>query len=159
MIDGPYFVLTVLGALFCGVVAGVFVAFSTFVMRGLAALPSARGIAAMQAINVAAVRVGFMVFFLGAAALSLVLAIITLIQWPDEGSIELLLGAALYLAGCFGVTVTANVPRNNVLAELDPESPESEEYWHTYLAEWTAWNHIRAGAALAASACFLLAIA
>lgn len=32
MIDGPYFVLTVLGALACGLAAGVFAAFSTFVM-------------------------------------------------------------------------------------------------------------------------------
>lgn len=41
--EGPYFVLTVLGVLGTGVTAGVFCAFSTFVMRGLAALPPAQG--------------------------------------------------------------------------------------------------------------------
>jgi uncharacterized membrane protein len=56
MIDGPYFVLTVLGVLGCGLVAGVFCGFSTFVMRAIAALPPAQGVAAMNAINVAALR-------------------------------------------------------------------------------------------------------
>ncbi|MGI9030825.1 MAG: hypothetical protein ACR2HP_12705 [Ilumatobacteraceae bacterium] len=36
------------------VVGGVFFAFSTFVMKGLAGLPAPTGIAAMQAINLAA---------------------------------------------------------------------------------------------------------
>lgn len=63
MIDGPYFVLAVLGALACGLAAGAFAAFSTFVMKGLAALPPAQGIAAMQAINVTAVGPWFMAVF------------------------------------------------------------------------------------------------
>lgn len=42
MIDGPYLVLTVLGVLGCGLVAGVFYGFSAFVMRGLAELPPHR---------------------------------------------------------------------------------------------------------------------
>jgi uncharacterized membrane protein len=35
-----------------GLIAGVFFAFSTFVMKALARLPAAHGIAAMQSINV-----------------------------------------------------------------------------------------------------------
>jgi uncharacterized membrane protein len=53
--DGFLFALTLFAALGCGVVAGVFFAFSAFVMRALARLPAQQGIAAMQAINVAAV--------------------------------------------------------------------------------------------------------
>ncbi|MBA2948269.1 anthrone oxygenase family protein [Streptomyces himalayensis] len=158
MIQGPYFVLTLLGALACGLVAGVFVAFSTFVMKGLAALPPAQGIAAMKAINVTAVRPAFMVLFIGAAGLCAVLAVVTVVLWPDEGTVELLLGCALYLAGTFGVTIAANVPRNDALAKLDPEAAESADYWRTYVAEWTMWNHIRSVASLAASASFVLAL-
>src|SRR3954467_1525155 len=116
MIEGPFFVLVVFGALWCGVSAGVFVAFSTFVMRGLGALPAARGIAAMNAINVAAPNPAFMAVFLGAAMLCAVIAVVTFVLWPDEGTVELLLGCALYLVGCFGVTVAANIPRNTALA-------------------------------------------
>jgi uncharacterized membrane protein len=53
MLDGLLFVLTLFAALGCGLVAGVFFAFSTFVMKALARLPAEQGIAAMQAINVA----------------------------------------------------------------------------------------------------------
>jgi uncharacterized membrane protein len=54
MLDGLLFVLTLFAALGCGLVAGVFFAFSTFVMKALARLPAEQGIAAMQAINAAA---------------------------------------------------------------------------------------------------------
>lgn len=161
MIEGPYFVLTVLGAVACGLAAGVFCGFSTFVMKGLAALPPAQGIAAMNAINGAAVTPAFMAVFMGATGLCAVLAVVTFVLWPDEGTVELLLGCALYLFGSFGVTVAANVPRNDALARIGPEAAESEEsaaYWRTYVSEWTMWNHIRCGASVAASASFVLAL-
>ncbi|MER5298346.1 MULTISPECIES: anthrone oxygenase family protein [Streptomyces] len=158
MIDGPYFVLTVMGAVGCGLVAGVFIGFSTFVMKGLAALPPAQGVAAMQAINVAAVKPAFMAVFLGATGLSAVLAVVTFVVWPDEGTVELLLGCALYLFGCFGVTIAANVPRNDALAKVDPASERGAEYWRTYVSEWTMWNHIRTGAAIAATVSLILGL-
>ncbi|WP_030784059.1 DUF1772 domain-containing protein [Streptomyces sp. NRRL S-920] len=158
MIDGPYFVLTVLGVLACGLTAGAFVAFSAFVMRGLAALPPAQGIAAMNSINVTAVGPAFMAVFLGATGLCAVLAVVTFVLWPEDGTVELLLGSALHLFGSFGVTVAANVPRNDALAEVDPRSAEGAAYWRTYVREWTAWNHVRGAASLAAAACFLLAL-
>ncbi|MEU5776381.1 anthrone oxygenase family protein [Streptomyces venezuelae] len=158
MIDGPYFVLTVLGALACGLAAGVFAAFSTFVMKGLAALPPAQGIAAMNRINVSAVTPAFMAIFLGATGLCVVLAVVTFVLWPDEGTFELLLGSALYVVGSFGVTVVANIPRNDALAKVDPDSAEGAAYWRTYVSEWTMWNHVRTGASLAATAAFILAL-
>ncbi|KUF13860.1 MULTISPECIES: DUF1772 domain-containing protein [Streptomyces] len=158
MIEGPYFVLTVVGAVACGLVAGVFIGFSAFVMRGLAALPPAQGVAAMQAINVAALRPAFMAVFMGATGLSAVLAVVTFVLWPDEGTVELLLGCALYLFGCFGVTVAANVPRNEALAKVDPASEDGAAYWRSYVAEWTAWNHVRTAAATAAAFSFILGL-
>ena len=46
--DGLLFALTLFAALGCGVVAGVFFAFSAFVMRSLARLPAPQGIAACR---------------------------------------------------------------------------------------------------------------
>ncbi|MET9497513.1 anthrone oxygenase family protein [Streptomyces sp. NPDC006552] len=160
MIEGPYFALVVLGALWCGLSAGVFVAFSTFVLRGLGALPAAQGIAAMNAVNAAALNPAFMAVFLGAALLCAVIAVVTFVLWPDEGTVELLLGCALYLVGSFGVTVLANIPRNEALAALaGSEAAESSgAYWRTYLRAWGRWNHLRGAAALAASALFVLAL-
>jgi uncharacterized membrane protein len=65
--DGFLFALTLFAALGCGVIAGVFFAFSAFVMGALARLPARQGIAAMQAINVAAITPAFMVALFGTA--------------------------------------------------------------------------------------------
>ncbi|MFJ4949225.1 DUF1772 domain-containing protein [Streptomyces sp. NPDC088760] len=158
MIDGPFFVLVVVGILGTGLVAGVFCGFSTFVMRGLAALPPAQGVAAMNAINVAAVRPAFMAVFLGSAALSVLIAVVTFVVWPDEGKGELLLGSALYLAGSFGLTIVANVPRNDRLAKLTPGAPEAAAYWPAYVREWTFWNHVRTVASAAAALLYTVAL-
>ncbi|MEU6588726.1 anthrone oxygenase family protein [Streptomyces sp. NPDC046881] len=159
MIDGPFFVLVVVGILGTGLVAGVFCGFSTFVMRGLAALPPAQGVAAMNSINVAAVRPAFMAVFAGSAVLSVLIAVVTFVVWPDEGKVELLLGSALYLAGSFGLTIVANVPRNDRLARLTPGAPEAAAYWPAYVREWTSWNHIRTVASAATALLYVVALA
>ncbi|MFF0228075.1 DUF1772 domain-containing protein [Streptomyces sp. NPDC004629] len=158
MIDGPYFVLIVLGVLGTGLVAGVFCGFSTFVMRGLGALPPAQGVAAMNAINVAAVTPAFMLVFAGSAVLCAMIAVVTFVLWPDGGKVELLLGSALFLFGSFGLTVVANVPRNDTLAGMEPGSPEAAAYWPTYVREWTMWNHVRTVASAAAAVAYVLAL-
>ncbi|MGW1723842.1 anthrone oxygenase family protein [Streptomyces sp. NPDC002306] len=158
MIDGPYLVLATLGVLGSAVMAGVFFAFSVLVMRGLAALPPAQGVAAMKAVNSSAMTAAFMIVFLGVAALCVVIAVVTFVLWPDDGTVELLLGSALYLVGSFGVTVAANVPRNDQLAKLEAGTPEAGTYWPVYVREWTRWNHVRALASAAAAVVYLLAL-
>lgn len=158
MIEGPYFALTVLGVLGTGLVAGVFCAFSTFVMKGLAELPPAQGVAAMKAINVTALRPAFMLVFAGSAVLCAVIAVVTFVLWPDEGTVELLLGSALYLFGSFGVTIVANVPRNDTLMKLDAGTAEAAAYWPEYVREWTVWNHVRMVASGAAALAYVLAL-
>ncbi|MEV0690588.1 anthrone oxygenase family protein [Streptomyces sp. NPDC050388] len=164
MIEGPssgltaLTVLTVLGVLGTGLVAGAFCAFSTFVMRGIAALPPARGVAAMQSVNVAAVRAPFMLVFLGSALLCAAIAVVTSVRWPGEGAVGLLVGSALYLFGGFGVTVVANVPRNDVLAGLAPGTAEASAYWTAYVREWTLWNHVRTAASAGAALSYVLAL-
>jgi uncharacterized membrane protein len=51
-----------------------------------------------------------------------------------------------------------NVPLNNALAAVDPNSGKGAELWARYLADWTAWNHVRAAASLAAAALFTIAV-
>ncbi|QHA09566.1 DUF1772 domain-containing protein [Streptomyces broussonetiae] len=158
MIEGPFFVLVVAGVLGTGLMAGIFCAFSVLVTRGLATLPPAQGVAAMNAINVAAIRPAFMTVFMGAAVLSAMIAVVTFVVWPDDGTVELLLGSALYLFGSFGLTVVANVPRNERLARLTPGAPEAALYWPVYVREWTLWNDVRAVASAAATVVYVLAL-
>lgn len=158
MIDGPYFVLTVLGVLGAGLTAGVFCAFSTFVMQGLAALPPAQGVAAMNSINRAVVRPAFMLVFLGTAVMTAVIAVVTFVLWPEGAVVELLLGSALFLIGSFGVTAAANVPRNTALLEVEPASAQASDRWTSYVREWTLWNHVRTVASAATAVLYVLAL-
>ena len=52
-------------------VGGIFFAFSSFVMKALAGIPSAEGITAMQSINVVVLNRSFLGVFMGTAVLSL----------------------------------------------------------------------------------------
>ena len=56
MISHAVFVLIFAAAIGSGLVAGIFFAFSSFVMAALGRLPSDHGIAAMNAINVTVIN-------------------------------------------------------------------------------------------------------
>ncbi len=158
MNENIVFSLAFASALGSGLMAGMFFAFSTFVMRALARQPAAHGIAAMQSINVTVVNPWFLGVFFGTAATCGVLALGSLALWPAQGAWLLLTGSALYFLGTFMVTIVCNVPWNNRLAAADAASAAGQALWASYLSRWTAWNHVRTVAALAARAAFVLAI-
>jgi uncharacterized membrane protein len=157
MIDGYLFPLTVIAALGCGVIAGVFYAFSVMVMRSLARLPAQHGIAAMQAINAAALRPAFLWVFTGTGALCAAVVVGSLVDW-DDASPYLVVGGLLYLVGSFGLTVGYHVPRNEALDRVEPSSPDAAGHWSRYVREWTTGNHVRGVAALAAAALLTIAL-
>lgn len=150
--------LVLLSGLGCGIIGGVFFAFSSFVMTALGKLPPAQGVAAMQSINIIVINPGFMVPFLGTGLLSLILLVGAVIGWGEARSGWVMAGAILYLAGCIAVTMGFNVPRNDTLATLDPTSGETASLWARYLVEWTFWNHVRAASSIAAAACLAIAL-
>lgn len=145
-------------ALGSGLIAGTFFAFSGFVMAGLSELPAAQGIAAMQAINRTAVRPSLMVPLFGTALAHLGLAVWAVSSWGDRAAGWILAGAAVYVLGTIVVTITRNVPRNEALAKLDPGHPDAAPQWISYLSSWTAWNHVRVLASLAAAALLTAAL-
>jgi uncharacterized membrane protein len=156
--DCLLFALTFAAALSSGLIGGVFFAFSFFVMKALGRLPPASGIAAMQSINVAVLNLVFFAAFFGTALLCILLAIAATVGWSAPGSTYLLAGSLLYLIGTILVTMLCNVPRNNRLASVKADSTAGKSVWTEYLSSWTAWNHVRTAASLAASASFIMAL-
>lgn len=150
---------TLLAAIGSGLIAGVFFAFSTFVMRALARLPADQAVAAMQSINVEVLRSLFMAAFFGTAALGAVLGIASLLRWGGPGSYALLAGGVLYLAGTVLVTLRFNVPLNTALASEQAGTASGAEAWTRYLGSWTLWNHLRTLAAVLACAAYAAALA
>lgn len=142
-----------------GIIGGVFFAFSTFVMKALVQLPPNQGVAAMQRINVVVLNPLFLGVFMGSAVLSLACIVLPILQWHMPGSAWLLAAGILYLVGTFLVTIAFNVPRNERLARFDTQVADSVPYWDVYVHEWTAWNHVRTIASLAAAGCAAGALA
>lgn len=155
----PFFMgVKLFSILGCGLVAGIFFAFSTFVMSALAQRPPSEGIAAMQAINITVINPWFMAAFLGTTLSCSILAIAILFQRQQPGAGYILVGSLLYVVGTFLVTLLGNVPLNDALAIVEPHNPDAVGLWSRYLTNWTFWNHVRTVAALAAMACLTLAL-
>src|SRR6478609_8540337 len=114
--------VTLATALGTGVLGGVFVGFSTFVMPGLDRLAASDAVRAMQAINVTAPR---------GLAVPLVVS--------GLGSVAL------------GITAAYHVPRNDALGRVDAGSAAAAAVWQGYAPGWVAMNHVRAALSLASA--------
>jgi uncharacterized membrane protein len=151
-------VLTFLTTLGCGLMAGVFFAFSSSIMRALAKLPAPEGIAAMQSINIVIVNPLFLLVFVGTALTSIVVAVAALLRWQEPHAVYLLVGGLLYLVGSFMETAVIHIPMNNALDKITPTDPKSASFWADFVTRWTAWNHVRTVASLAAMAFLIFAL-
>ena len=138
-----------------GMMAGLFSAFSSFMMKALSSLSDSNGIRAMQAINRLIVRPSFLLVFLGTGVLC---AASVMLGWNVlGGSLLTTTGAtAIYILGCIVSTIVFNVPLNNQLEAVDPESEGGRILWTQYISKWTRWNHVRSVATLVST--FLLAL-
>jgi uncharacterized membrane protein len=150
-------VLTVLGIVGCGLIAGVFLAFSTSVMPGLARLSKPAGALAMQQANRAILNPLFLAVFVGTTVVCVLVAVAAIVSGAS-GAVWLVGGALLYVVGAFVETVVINVPMNNRLDAADPDSAAGAEIWTGYLARWTAWNHVRAVASTLATAALAIGL-
>lgn len=141
-------------------VGGVFLAFSDFIMRAFARTGGVGGVEAMQVINREVFRWVFMTLFLGMAAASVGIVIYSAVNLPGWPGTLIMLGALVYILGCFGVTVLCNVPMNEELAAMDLASDTTKSYWTTtYLPRWTMWNTLRTIACALSAALMLFGLA
>lgn len=140
-----------------GLVAGVFLAFSDFVMRALALVPPAAGSEAMQVVNREVFRSIFIVLLIGMSVYSVLLGLYALFLFDGAVAWWVLSGSAVYVIGTFLVTIVFNVPMNQKLAPMDPAATETVAYWAIYLKDWTKWNTVRTVAPLLSMVCYLVA--
>lgn len=153
----PFLLVLHIVTLAYALIAGVFLAFSDFIMRSLARTGGVGGVDAMQVINREVFRWVFMTLFLGLAPVSIGLAAYAMLSSEGLSGSLMLAAGLVYLIGCFGVTVVRNVPMNQKLAEMDLSDPTTQDYWlGTYVPRWTFWNSVRTVAS-AVSALLLMA--
>jgi uncharacterized membrane protein len=151
-------ILLIAAALGCGLVAGVFFAFSTFVMRALDQMPPAQGVHAFQNINVTVYSPLFMAALFGTGLLCVYLIFASYGGAFDMAGNRILIGAVCYLAGVIGVTMFCNVPLNNALANVSLGDADIALRWRDFYGPWLNWNHVRTVAAFCSSLAFILAL-
>lgn len=151
-------ITTIVAIVGCGIVGGIFFAFSNFVMKALARMPSSEGLLAMQTINITVLNTGFLSVFMGTAIVSAIIAAAAMTGWDATSSPYLLGGALAYVLGTWLVTGLGNVPLNNQLAALVPNDAMSDVVWQHYLTRWTRLNTLRTAAAVLAMMLFALGL-
>jgi uncharacterized membrane protein len=143
-----------IGAISTGLMAGVYFAFSVFIMDALNALPEDKAITSMISINKVILRSGFMPVFFGSSLLALILIFVSdnplQATWLKSAGI-------IYLVGMLLCTLLFNVPLNERLEQA--KQPEQvRQVWCLYVVQWTRWNHVRSLSALLACVCYLIAL-
>jgi len=143
-------------AMAAGLVSGVFLSFSDFVMKSLYASRPAAGTEAMQIINRKVLRSIFMVLLIGVVPVSAALSVYASVFIDGPLATFLIIGGLLYFLGVFMVTMVRNVPMNNALEALPQGGVAAQAYWPAYVKDWVWWNHLRWTTALGASTCYVI---
>lgn len=138
-------------------VAGVFLGFSDFIMRGLAQAPASQGAAGMVGLNRTVYRSVFMVLFVGLVPVSGTLGLLAFGQFEDAARALTVAGCVAYLIGVFAVTGLGNVPMNTRLEAKNGQPSETADYWPRYAQRWTQLNHARTAGSSSAALCWLTA--
>lgn len=138
-------------------VAGVFLAFSDFVMTSLAKAEPAGAIQSMQIINREVFRTIFMVLLLGMSGVSPMMIVYAIVNDLGDARNWIVAAGTLFFVGTFIVTLIFNVPMNNRLDPIQFDSDEAATYWLQYVPVWRFWNWVRAIASALASICLLIA--
>ncbi len=139
-----------------GLVAGVFLTFSDFIMGSLSASQPIVGAEAMQQINRKVYGSAFLALLLGMTGGSALLLIVGVIAGGPAAA-WLIAGGGLYLVGVFMVSAVGNIPMNKRLDALKLGEDETAVYWIRYTRTWTWLNHIRTASSIVAANCFLTA--
>lgn len=124
-------------------VGGIYAAFSVMVVPALRSGSASSATEIMTTINRVAERGPFLLVFGATTVAAAALAVTSLRSAPADPAP--LVAAGLSLAST-AITVVANVPLNRRLDR------EGAPFWNTYRRRWTAWNTVRAAAAVGAVA-------
>ncbi|HET9217085.1 MAG TPA: anthrone oxygenase family protein [Terriglobia bacterium] len=148
-----------LGAVGCGLLGGVYFAFSAFIMTALGRIDPTQGKSAMNSINSTILRSSFMPLFFGTTIVSGALVAVAIFWSSEPGATLMLAGAVIYIFGMTLCTIFFNVPLNNALARSEAANGATAvSAWSRYLNVWTRWNHVRAISSTVTSALYIAAI-
>jgi uncharacterized membrane protein len=88
-------------ALSSGLMAGVYFAFSGFIMKAFGKIEPAQSVAAMNSINEVILRSLFMPVFFGSSIISFLLVVVAFVYWGEADTGLALIAGMVYFVGMF----------------------------------------------------------
>lgn len=147
--------LTAASTVVAGLGAGVFLAFSSGVMPGLARTGDAAYVEAMRGINRAVINGAFLGAIFGAVPLLVAATIAAFAQGAITAGMLLTASAVVYVAGVLVVTGARNVPMNE---RLERHAGPAAEARAAFERPWTWWNAVRTAAGVLSTALAVAAL-
>ena len=148
----PMIIITIL---LSGLVAGLLYGYACSVNPGLHQLGDREYLSAMQSINIAIQNPVFFISFMG----SIIFFAITTFQLRGQHQTAfnyMLIATIIYIIGVFGVTMFANVPLNNRLANFNIATASTLDIANMRTAFEQRWNTFHIVRTIAAITSFLL---
>ena len=151
----------VLATFLCSLVAGLLFAFAVIVMPGIGSLDDGGFIRAFQAIDRVIQNNQLLFLIVWVGSLLALIAAAVLGMWALSGADRLLIivAALLYLLCVQLPTFTINIPLNNEVQKLDPDSMNEttrKRAREAFEPRWNRWNAIRTASASLASILLIL---
>ncbi len=144
--------------LLTGLMAGIFFTWSNAVKPGIGKLSDLEYLRALQSMNRVILNKAFIGIFLGAIIAVALVPVFHFKLFPNNIFWLFILALVTYWVGVFGVTVSGNIPLNEILDRINLESITPEEIKALRTSIEVKWNNLNLIRSISSGITFVLLI-
>ena len=151
-------IILALAILLTGLMAGIFFTWSNAVKPGIGKLSDIEYLTALQSMNRVILNNAFKIIFLGAIIAVALVPVFYFNLYPRNIFWLFVFTFIIYWIGVFGVTVSGNIPLNEILDKTNLESITSEEIKTLRKSIEVKWNNFNLIRCISSGITFILLI-
>jgi len=151
-------IILALAILLTGLMAGIFFTLSNAVKPGIGKLSDIEYLTALQSMNRVILNNAFKIIFLGAIIAVALVPVFYFNLYPKNIFWLFVFTLVIYWIGVFGVTVSGNIPLNEILDKTNLESITSEEIKTLRKSIEVKWNNFNIIRCISSAITFLILI-
>lgn len=151
-------IILALAILLTGLMAGIFFTWSNAVKPGIGKLSDIEYLTALQSMNRVILNNAFKIIFLGAIIAVALVPVFYFNLYPKNIFWLFVFTLVIYWIGVFGVTVSGNIPLNEILDKTNLESITSEEIKTLRKSIEVKWNNFNLIRCISSAITFLILI-
>ena len=151
-------IILALAIFLTGLMAGIFFTWSNAVKPGIGKLSDIEYLRALQSMNRVILNNAFKIIFLGAIIVVALVPVFYFNLYPKNIFWLFVFTLVIYWIGVFGVTVSGNIPLNEILDKTNLESITSEEIKTLRKSIEVKWNNFNLIRCISSAITFLILI-